>query len=152
MKLEYGDCRKWPEAEQAALLEFLSTGWRVALTVPGLRSPVRDWLEGIALFVADLTPFLREWQDTDDAAALGHLCEFIRDVAHGVRKHKPPARLVYHWIKLDPTPLMRWLIDPATEASLEAAFFRNAEAPVARQISMAIEELRWLRPGLAERL
>ena len=81
------------------------------------------------------------------------MCEFIRNVAHGVRKHRsPPARLVYHWINLDPTPLLRWLIDPATEASLEAAFFRRAEEPVAQQISMAIEELRWLRPGLAERL
>ena len=60
MKLEYGECRKWPEAEQAALLDFFTASWRAALTVPGLRSPVGEWQEGIALLAADLTPFLRE--------------------------------------------------------------------------------------------
>lgn len=153
MKLQYGECRGWPEAEKAVLLEFFRTFWRLALTVPDPRPPVRDWLEGIALFADDLTPYLREWQRTDDPAALRHLCDFIPSVAHGIRKEKsPPARQVYHWINDNPAPLIRWLIDPATVASLEAAFFRNADEPVAREISRAIEELRWLRPGLAERL
>jgi hypothetical protein len=153
MKLQYGECHKWPEAEKAVLLEFFVTSWRLALTVPDPRLHVEDLLEGIALFAADVTPYLREWASSDDAAALRHLCAYIPSLAHGIRKEKtPPARLVYRWINLDPAPLLRWLIDPATEASLEAAFFRHAQEPVAQELSQAIEELRWLRPGLAERL
>jgi hypothetical protein len=153
MKLEYGECRKWPEGEKAALLEFFSSFWRPALTVPNAGPYAEDLLEGIALFADELTPYLREWQSSDDLEALRSLCSYIPYVTHGIRKEKsPPARLVYRWINLDPTPLLRWLIDPATEASLEARFFRHAEEPVAQHVSRAIEELRWLRPGLAERI
>jgi hypothetical protein len=90
----------------------------------------------------DLTPFLEEWRQSDSVAALRHLADMVRGFA------LDQTRFGGGWwdeVRTQSQYLREWLGDPATEAILEAAYFRYEREPFADEFATAADWLWWAR-------
>jgi hypothetical protein len=140
-KLAYADWRTWPPREQRAIEEYLVALWEEQLATDEY-PPAGELLLAMGRLGLDLRPHLEHWRRRSDDAALAQLVALINDDIAGSLK---PT--IYDLAAESPSAAQRtllgWLLDPATAAALEAAFFA-AHGPEAAEISEAIERLALL--------
>lgn len=151
-KLNVADWREWPADEQESIENYFIALWRYLLVSPEIDVDIDDILCGIAHPIDDLTPYLEMWRKSGRA---GHylLADFIR-MQYGDLVNK--RKLFNTFWQDDSAPendrtaqmnqVIDWILDPATKATLEEAFFIEASASDgnAEELSTAVGILEHL--------
>jgi hypothetical protein len=152
-KLRLAGWSRWPRDQRDAIEAFAGAWWRRTLTMFPAPDDAATVLHAVAQATEDLTPFLSAWLDPPTEPAARHLAAFVDDLAHSVR-HRPSGLVLRGWWHDQPAQLLTWLARPALRDTLENAFFDAGSAPVAAEMSAAVDQLAWLAatgPGTSPR-
>lgn len=125
-KLDYGQWRRWPRAEQEAVETALLLCWRLLLS----RFPAAlvwpdaaAFLRAMALCWESPAPFLRLWEEAEGLAPLCHLALFFVEEGPGLSRHPREVWQRGEW------PLLRsWLFSPPLYARLAAVSQQGRQA------------------------
>jgi hypothetical protein len=147
-KLPLAQWSTWPPDQRHAVETFVAAWWRRTLTTFPASDDAATVLRAVAQAVDDLSPFLSAWLDPPAESALRHLAGFIDEVAHSV-SHRPTGLVLLGggWWHDQPAQLLTWLNRPTLLATMENAFFDASSAPIAAELSVAVDQLAWLTPA-----
>jgi hypothetical protein len=147
-KLQLAGRQSWPEAEREALHGFLHALWRIALAHDPDECPWRasELLPGIAAIVDDLAPFLDAWERDGSVSSLLQLADLIDSSWADIARR---GHLRGRWRDLAGRERMeRWLTDPERRRSLEEAFERHVDDPLAGRLAAAVDAWGWMSSGV----
>ena len=131
--------RSWPEDEQQAIENFLSTCW-----VAALESDLEDlpfdgaygWLQAIATVETDLSSYLDRWLRADSVNSNRNLALMIRQI-HELALSGHAAQLEWRPPEGQRDQLDAWLFGPEVKQKLMRAFERWPEEPFANELENA---------------
>jgi hypothetical protein len=144
-KLDYGHWGGWPEPERRALRAYLSALWlHVTFTFPSTPD-AGTCLCGIGGAEDDLRPYLDAWRRSDSVAAARHLAALVGRNLKRLLKAGQLANAFWAFRQEQMRQVVDWLIEPATTARLEQAFYGCDDPAVACELSLAVDQLEWVR-------
>jgi hypothetical protein len=134
-KLGYGKWLTWPSDERDAIRAYLLALWRRLLaSYPASSLSAETMLRCLYVIGEDPTPYLDSWQADTRLAALRHLALLVSDTDWMIGPAYTGA-------------VQRWLWEPRTRATLEDAFFAQADRPpIAEEFSRAVDHLALASP------
>jgi hypothetical protein len=142
--------REWPRAEQDAVVSFFREWWDHVLSCYPGECEADEALCSIARVGEDLTSYLDTWRKAVNPEALRHLAATIAWNNGDLIENKG---LPNGWWEESPTQMSQlrdWLLSPLTGKALEAAFFKYADAPFAKEFSDAVQQFGWVREALSK--
>lgn len=142
-KLRLAQWSGWPPDQREAIETFAGAWWRRTLTIYPAPDDAATVLQAVAQAVDDLSPFLSAWLDPPTEPAARHLAAFIDVLAHSVRR-RPTGLVLRGWWHDQPAQLLTWLARPALRDTMESAFFDAGSAPIAAELSAAVDQLAGL--------
>lgn len=146
MKLQYAKALEWPRHERDALAEFCFARWRWELLQRAdYGRGLLDVLFMLSVLGRPLSELLDESLRSADLQELRGLAWFInKRVDFAIKR----GGTYLNWSESQtdaPAQLERWLLQRQVEATLEAAFYRAADATMAQELSNAVQKIGWLR-------
>ena len=142
-KLRLAQWPLWPADQRDAVEAFAGAWWRRTLATFPAPDVAATVLRAVAQATDDLSPFLSAWLDPPTESAARHLAAFIDELAHTIR-HRPTGPVLHGWWHDQPAQLLTWLARPAPRDTMEKAFFDAGSAPIAAEMSAAVDQLAWL--------
>jgi hypothetical protein len=143
-KIGYAHWESWPKAEQAAINTFLFAFWDHILGMFPSQPDARTALSGISRVVIDLTPYLDAWREDASFTAAQQLASLVEAELKSLAR-KGRALTPFCEQEAQQRQVLEWLIDPATTAWLERAFYQYSAAPGVEELSYANTHLVGLR-------
>ncbi|WP_030434507.1 hypothetical protein [Actinoplanes subtropicus] len=142
-KLRLARWSQWPEEQRDAIEAFAGAWWRHTLAMFPAADDAATVLQAIGQAVDDLSLFLSGWLDPPGEPAVRHLAAFVDHLAYTARR-RPTGLVLGGWWHDQPAQLLTWLARPAPRDALENAFFEAGSAPIAAEMSAAVDQLAWL--------
>jgi hypothetical protein len=140
-KLALAEWKNWSEEEQAAVRDYLRSGWDLLL----LQSqPIVDpdsWLCGTSIAGEDLTPYLDDWTNSRTTNGYDHLMTFVEWHNPAFIKKRSLNNAFWSDSPEGVSQVCKWLTNSSTRQSLESIYFENADADFAPALARAIEHL-----------
>lgn len=150
-KLDYARWRRWPEAEQRAIDEFLTAWWSATVHEYRRASNAANVISAIGR-ITDLDPFLRFTRDAQsDLAGRRALADLVS--AHWWRTHenmirnRPPWHNAVWWEE-QPVRflvLLQHVFGDEASAALQNDFLDEALEPRVSEVAMLRDQISWYR-------
>ncbi len=136
-KLNYGNWRTWPDAEQAAIRTYLLSAWQFVATRPH-SADCNDWLESLTYVDPQLAlEGLAVWEElTPDAAT--QLSQFLRYNGVGITV----GSFSWGWAT-NHQLVANWLNESGIIDRLFKVWDTNPNHPDSDEWAAALEELSW---------